>query len=143
MRVSFAVVTGLLLVPGVLVLQGTGHATALEPTPVWQNQTLMGPARAAADLLPAKLSYNAETKKLTFRLGLKRVEMTLGSKSAKINGKTKTLPEAPKVINGTSYVPLKNLFVGLGWDVKPGGDNAWILCSDKLCKHLEVPPKPE
>jgi iron complex transport system substrate-binding protein len=122
---------------------GVAQATELNPTPVWQNDTLLGPARAAAELVKAKLSYDAETKKLTFRLNLDKVEMTLGSKSAKINGKAKTLPEAPKTIDGTAYVPLKNLFVGLGCEVKSGGENAWIVCVEKLCIRLEVPPKPE
>ncbi len=127
----------------VAIACGPATATELEPAPVWQNEALLGPARATAGLVKASFSYNADAKKLTFRLDLKRVEMTLGSKSAKINGKTTTLPEAPKVINGTAYVPLKNVFVGLGCEVKSGGENAWIVCVEKLCIRLEVPPKPE
>ncbi len=127
----------------VVVACGAANASALEPAPVWQNDTLLGPARAAAELVKAKLTYDAETKKLTFRLNLNKVEMTLGSKSAKVNGEAKTLPEAPKTIDGTAYVPLKNLFVGLGCEVKSGGEDAWIICLEKLCIRLEVPPKPE
>lgn len=137
----WAIVPGLAL-SAAMVGRPAG-ATELEPAPVWQNETLLGPARAGADLVKADFSYNAETKKLTFRLDLKKVEMTVGSKSAKIGDKSTTLPEAPKVINGTTYVPLKNLFVGLGCEVKPGGENAWIVCVEKLCIRLEVPPKPE
>lgn len=143
MRLTFALGVPLLIVLAATSPNTPAGAVELEPTPVWQNDTLMGPGRAAAELIKAKLTYSAETKKLTFRLDLKRVEMTLGSKSATINGQTKTLPEAPKVINGTAYVPLKNLIVGLGCEVKSGGENAWIVCVEKLCIRLEVPPKPE
>lgn len=141
LRTLWAIAPMLALV--VAVPYRPARASELEPTPVWQNDTLLGPARAASTLIKANFSYNTEAKKLTFRLNLKKVEMTIGSKSAKINGKATTLPEAPNVINGTSYVPLKNLFIGLGCEVKSGGENAWIVCVEKLCIRLEVPPKPE
>jgi len=143
MRLTFVLGVPFFVLLAAVSLNTPAGAVELEPTPVWQNDTLMGPARGAAELLKAKLNYDAETKKLTFRLDLKRVEMTLGSKSATIDGQTKTLPEAPKVVNGTAYVPLKNLIVGLGCEVKSGGENAWIVCIEKLCIRLEVPPKPE
>jgi hypothetical protein len=90
----------------------------------------------------ATFSYDANTKRLKFVLGGKTVEMTVGSKSAKVNGHPTTLPVAPKVLNGTTYVPLKNLFLGLGLEIKPNGATQWIVCTGQSCIPLQVPPKP-
>ncbi len=125
------------------LLSAAASAVTLEPPPVWTDGHLIGPARQAAELVKATFTYDANTRKLKLALSGKSVEMTVGSKTAKINGETVTLPVAPKVLNGTTYVPLKNLFIGLGLEVKPDGSTAWILCTGKLCLRLEVPPKPE
>jgi len=124
-------------------LSAGARSASLSPAPTWRNGVLLGPARQACDLVQGTFTYNAETQKLSFKLGDKRVEMTRGSKSAKIDGKSVTLPVAPQVLNGTTYVPLRKLFDGLGLDVKPYGTTSWIVCTDKLCIRLQVPEKPK
>jgi hypothetical protein len=141
MRLSPMLALGLLV--SLLGLAAAASAATLDPSPVWDSGTLIGPARQAAELVKATFTYDADTQKLKFVLGSKVVEMTRGSKTAKANGNTITLPVAPKVLNGATYVPLKNLFVGLGLEVKPSGTTAWIICTEKTCTRLEVPPKPE
>jgi hypothetical protein len=136
-------VTRVIALVGLLAIVVAARSATLDPPPVWTNGTLIGPARQSAEFVKATFSYNAETQKLKFVLGDKWVEMTRGSTSARANGNAITLPVAPKVLNGTTYVPLKNLFVGLGLEVKPYGDTAWIICTGKTCTRLEVPPKPE
>ncbi len=142
MRVSTIITTAALVATVALALPATSFAAKLAPAPVWQSETLMGPARQAAELIKATFSYNAQTKKLVFKLEAKTVEMTLGSKTAKVGTKTITLPEAPKVVNGSTYVPLKNLLVGLGCEIKPGPAGSWIICVGEMCIRLEVPAKP-
>jgi hypothetical protein len=126
-----------------VVLPGAARAAELSPSPVWQGDTLLGPARAAAQLVKATFTYNTTTKALVFKLGSKTVQMTLGSTSAKVNGKSTTLPVAPKTINDTSYVPLKTLFIGLGLQIHASGSNSWLICTDQMCIPLKVPPKPQ
>jgi len=135
--------TRMMALIALLALVAVAHAATLDPPPVWSGSTLIGPARQSAELVKATFTYDAETQKLKFVLGDKWVEMTRGSTSARANGNAITLPVAPKVLNGTTYVPLKNLFIGLGLEVKPYGQTAWILCTGKTCTRLEVPPKPE
>ena len=142
MRERTTLVAVSLMALAALVLPSIASAASLDPAPVWQNETLMGPARQTAELIKAKFTFVSQTKKLTFKLGQKSVEMTLGSKTAKIGGKTVTLPEAPKALNGTTYIPLKNVLVGLGSEIKSGGANAWIICVNEMCIRLEVPSKP-
>jgi hypothetical protein len=142
MRLSRMLWVGLLAGMSIL-LAAAVHGATLDPPPTWTNGTLIGPARQSAELVKATFTYDAETQKLKFKLGDKLVEMTRGSTTAKVNDKTVTLPVAPKVLNGTTYVPLKNLFIGLGLEVKPHSDTAWIVCTGTLCIRLEVPKKPK
>jgi hypothetical protein len=127
----------------ILVVAAGGSASAgkLTPPPVWENGALLGPAKQAAESVRGTFSYDTATQKLTIKLGAKSVIMKRGSTSATANGQAITLPVAPKVLNGTTYVPLKSLFGGLGMEIKPQGTNAWILCSGKSCYRLEVPPR--
>jgi iron complex transport system substrate-binding protein len=131
------------LLAAVALLSVAASAATLQPAPVWSEGTLIGPGRQAGELVKATFTYDAAAHRLKFVLNGKTVEMTVGSKTAKINGKDSTLPVAPKVLNGATYVPLKNLFIGLGLEVKPNGNDAWIVCTGNLCIRLEVPVKPE
>jgi iron-siderophore transport system substrate-binding protein len=134
-----------LLVPALLAVAlatTAAGAAELTPAPVWQSGTLIGPAKAAAQFAKATFSYSTTTKAMTAKLGSKTVVMTVGSKTAKANGSATTLPLAPKMLNNTLYVPLKNLFNGLGLQVHPSGAD-WIVCTDQMCLRLKVPPKPQ
>mgnify|MGYP001177783480 CR=1 FL=1 len=42
------------------------------------------------------------------------LQMTLGSTTALLNGAEKTMPKAPEVINGKTYIPLRFVFESLG-----------------------------
>lgn len=118
-------------------------AATLTPPPLWSGGHLLGPARQAAELVRASFSYDSSTQRLKLKLGENTVEMKRGSSTATVNGRTITLPIAPRMLNGTIYVPLKTLFSGLGLQIKPHGETAWILCNSKLCIRLEVPKRPE
>lgn len=126
-----------------LMASPAARSATLSPPPVWSNGHLLGPARQAAQLVRGSFQYDPETQKLTIKLGSHTVEMKRGSTSATANGRPITLPVAPKVLNGTTYVPLKSLFTGLGLQVKPYGETAWVLCTEKVCIRLEVPKRPE
>lgn len=74
--------------------------------------------------LGATCSYNKKTKKIVIKKYDKKVEMTLDSKKAKINGKTVTLSEKPRMVKYNSVekskilVPVKVLLEGLGYFYK-------------------------
>ncbi|MGQ9733065.1 MAG: copper amine oxidase N-terminal domain-containing protein [Candidatus Zipacnadales bacterium] len=141
MRILLSSIT-IVLLAGIGLSKAIVAAT-LTPAPIWESNTLMGPSRPAVELVKGSMTYDAETKKLSFRLGDKVVVMTRGSRTATINGKAITLPCAPKVLNGTTYIPLKHLYVGLGLEVKPVSKSRWIICLKTQCVPLEVPPQPE
>ncbi|MFC5700114.1 stalk domain-containing protein [Cohnella faecalis] len=68
------------------------------------------PYRALAEKLKATVKWNEAAKKATIVKGSKTIELTIGSKTAKINGKSVTLDAAPVTKSGTTLVPLR--FVG-------------------------------
>lgn len=74
--------------------------------------------------LDATCSYNKKTKKIVIKKYDKKVEMTLDHKKAKINGKSVTLSEKPRMVKYNSVekskilVPVKVLLEGLGYSYK-------------------------
>jgi len=141
MRIA-AVTASVLILTAVLAAVPVTARADLSPSPVWQGDTLLGPAKSAAQLVKAAFAYTASTKAISVKLGSKSVQMTLGSKSAKVNGKAVTLTAAPKLVRSTAYVPLKTLFIGLGYEVHASGSDAWVVCTGQICLRVKVPPKP-
>lgn len=78
------------------------------------------PFRAVADALGAQLTVTPDWKTITFVRGDRRVSITLGSRTAVVNGEKKTLPAAPYATNGRTMVPTRFVSEQLGetveWD---------------------------
>ena len=64
------------------------------------------------DELNGKVSYNGDT--VVYQLNGHRVQMTVGSTEALIDGVKVTAPEAPKVVEGAVFAPFKFVFEGFG-----------------------------
>ena len=86
------------------------------------------PFRAVADALGAQLTVTPDWKTITFVRGDRRVSITLGSRTAVVNGEKKTLPAAPYATNGRTMVPTRFVSEQLGetveWD--PLSRYVWI-----------------
>ena len=67
--------------------------------------------------LGAKVGWKPETKTATFILGETKVEVTIGSVTAMVNGEAVTMPVAPFIDNNRTYVPTRFIAEALGWDV--------------------------
>lgn len=55
------------------------------------------------------------------------VTMTIGSKTVTYNGETETVPAAPKVIKGVTYVPAQVLARGLGASLEFDSSNHSLM----------------
>lgn len=82
-----------------------------------KNNTNCVPIRTISDELGANVYYDPNTKKITISYKDNNIEMTLGSKIAKINGEKKTLQVAPQVVDGVTYVPIRFVGEALGGTV--------------------------
>ncbi|MFD0670802.1 copper amine oxidase N-terminal domain-containing protein [Cohnella sp. GCM10027633] len=73
--------------------------------PVVKNGTTYVPMIPYFKALDATVVYDAKTKKANGKRGTKSFSLTVGSKSAKANGKTVTLSQPPLLIGKEVYVP--------------------------------------
>lgn len=90
--------------------------------PIMKDGTTLVPFRAIFEALQLKVGWNQATQTATGSNDTLKVELVMGSKSAKVNGKTVSLAQAPSVINGSTMVPLRFVAEASGavvyWDNK-------------------------
>lgn len=78
--------------------------------PILQNGTTQLPLREVGTMLNSKTTWIPEGKRIVITNPNTRIELTLGSKQAKINGKNHTMRAIPYNKNGVVYVPIR--FIG-------------------------------
>jgi len=71
------------------------------------------PLRDITEALKATFAYYPESGTISITKDKQKVTLTLGSKKVFYNGSSSTLSVAPKVINGTTYIPVQAI-KGLG-----------------------------
>ena len=85
----------------------------LAVAPFTANNATLVPLRFVSTMLGATLDWEGSTKKITIKSD-KTIELFVGKKEVKINGKTQSLSVAPQTINGTTFVPLRFVNEQLG-----------------------------
>jgi len=90
--------------------------------PIMKDGTTLVPFRAIFEALQLQVGWNQATQTATGSNDTLKVELVMGSKSGKVNGKTVSLAQAPSVINGSTMVPLRFVAEASGaivyWDNK-------------------------
>ncbi|MGH2330987.1 stalk domain-containing protein [Thermoanaerobacter mathranii] len=118
-----------------------GQNVVFEQKPVIKNGTTLVPMRAFFETLGARVNWEENTRTVTaFRDGT-TVQLIIGYKIAKVNGKNYELIVAPQIINGYTYVPLR--FVGevLGYEVIYENGHIIITSNLKAAVSLITAPK--
>ncbi len=112
----------------------------LDPPPVLEKGRTLLPFRPVAEAFDAKVQFDPSTKRISARRGERTIELTLNRKQAKINGQPKQLSVAPKVIKGSTYLPLRAVAEALGIHVeyKPGTIK---VCTAERCVLIKPPTK--
>jgi copper amine oxidase-like protein len=94
--------------------------------PVKVEATTMVPVRFA-EQLGATVAWNAETETVTYKLGETEISMTIGSKTAVVNGENVQLPVAPFYNDANrTMVPVRMIATELGFTVNYVSDDAPI-----------------
>ncbi|XID95619.1 copper amine oxidase N-terminal domain-containing protein [Paenibacillaceae bacterium WGS1546] len=78
----------------------------------------MVPMRGIFEKLGATIKWDNATRTVTGTKGTTTVVLQIGSKTAKVNGKTVTLTAPATIVNGSTMVPLRFVSESLGADVK-------------------------
>ncbi|WP_454190991.1 stalk domain-containing protein [Paenibacillus sp. Marseille-Q7038] len=101
-----------------------GYSLPFPVAPVVISGTTMVPFRAISEALGIEVQWNQKLKKITATKrtdeGSKVVELTMGSKTAKVNGQNVPLTLAPRTISNTTMIPLsffsQQFGAAVGWN---------------------------
>jgi len=86
--------------------------------PVSLNGTTLVPLRVITSAFDAELVWLAETQGIVLKYGDKVVEMNIDSLASTVNGEARTIPGAPKLIDGLTMVPVRFISETFGADVQ-------------------------
>jgi len=95
-----------------------GDKQQYDRPPVMENGRVLVPIRGIFETLGAKVNWNQKEGKVTAPKGDQTIELTIGSKKAKINEQLHNLDVAAKTINNRTMVPLRFIGEALGEDVR-------------------------
>jgi len=116
-----------------LILDGKEVKAAVPPMLI--DDWVLVPIRTVAEHLGYKVGWDQDRKQVTVRDGSTEILMTLGSKTALVNGREMSMNAAPVLLNDTTLIPLRFVSESLGvqilWDNK---DKAVYLYTDAAGK---------
>lgn len=90
-----------------ITVNGQPLAADVPPT-VLNNRTLL-PLRACAEALNATVNYDPAAGRIDVYAGQNKIELTLNSNQAVINGQFKAMDVEPQILNDRTLVPLRFL----------------------------------
>lgn len=103
----------------------------LEAAPYTDNDRTMVPVRVVSENFGADVDWVEETSTVIIQSGDKKLELTIGSSDAYVNGELKVLDAAACEINGRTMVPLRFISEELGKNVEYVETSEQIIISDE------------
>ena len=94
-----------------------GKEINCEVPPIVFDDYSVVPAREVFEAMGATVGWTAKTQKVTVKNDDTTIEITINQKTAKVNGETKTMPIAAKLVNGKTMIPVRFVAEELGFDV--------------------------
>ncbi|MNI00753.1 hypothetical protein D3C73_535630 [compost metagenome] len=82
------------------------------------KETSMVPVRGILERIGANFKWNGEERTLTVQHGNHRLLLRADSRTAELNQTKLQLPEAPSIIDGHIYLPLRSVIEALGGQVE-------------------------
>lgn len=111
---------------GSSVLNINGTEVEVEAPYIAGEGVTLVPMRVIAETFGAEVAWDGETKSVEVKDGETTIKITIGSKTATVNGEEKELEEAPEITNDTSMIPLRFISEELGAEVKWDGETSSI-----------------
>ncbi|MBH5318887.1 copper amine oxidase N-terminal domain-containing protein [Paenibacillus sp. GSMTC-2017] len=99
----------------------------LKNTPINSKGVILVPFREIVGKFGAKVTWEPAKKKLTATKGDVKVAITIGSKTAYINGKAHTLSAPPQTTSGVTYAPAKVIAEAFGATVNWNAESKLVL----------------
>ncbi|OBR63695.1 hypothetical protein A7K91_07955 [Paenibacillus oryzae] len=104
-----------------------GVKQVYEQPPVNAKGNVLVPLRSIFESLGATVKWNSSTQTVTATRGGRTVVLTIGSKTAYINGVAVTLSAAPQLINGSTMVPVRFVSEAFGGEVEWKGETGSVI----------------
>jgi hypothetical protein len=104
----------------------TGETVKLDVAPYTDKarSSTMLPFRYIGDVMGTAVGWDASTRQVSFKLNDTAVVLTLGQKTAYVNGQPVQMPLAPVIIKNRTFIPLRFVSESLGafvyWNSKTG-----------------------
>lgn len=95
-----------------------GNALPTTTAPILDEGTTLVPLRLISENLGSTVNYDGDTKEITITTDTGKLRLTLGSLAVSVNGTTSTLATAPRMIQGTTMVPLRFISENLNCKVE-------------------------
>lgn len=97
-----------------------GAAKTLDAAPIIRESRTMLPVRFVAEAFGATVGWDGATSTATVKTADTTIEITIGAKTAKVNGQTVTLDAPAFIENSRTYLPVRfvaeNLGAAVDWD---------------------------
>lgn len=94
--------------------------------PIIENGTTLIPLRAVFEKLGGKVDWIADTRSIVITRGSLKLELAIGSYTMKKNGEDIQLAVPARLINSTTYIPLRAVVQALGGEIGWDGANKLI-----------------
>lgn len=117
-----------------------GKAYLLTASPVNQNGTAFVPIRFLAEALGAEAKWESLTESVTVTKGEKTLFFQIGKERALVNGEPRILSQAPFLVGGSAFFPLRFLAETFGGKVTYIGTTEEILLDFKPPSPPNRPP---
>ncbi len=100
--------------PSISALYVDGQKVSLTPQAKVISGTVFAPMRSIFQRLGAQVNWNPSTQTVNAQQNSNLITLKIGSRQATVNSKKLTLSQAPKMIEGHVYVPLRFVSESLG-----------------------------
>ncbi|MEC1717788.1 copper amine oxidase N-terminal domain-containing protein [Schinkia azotoformans] len=107
-----------------------GNLVSFSQPAVVKNGSTLVPLRGIFEALGAKVDWNQATQTVTGTKGDLTVKLTIGQKTAYVNGKAVQLAEPAQILNGSTMVPLRFIGESLGSKVSWNGTTQTAIIQD-------------
>jgi len=104
-----------------------GENKSMDVAPYMKSNRTYLPARFVAEALNATVTWDEATKTVLISDETNSLKLTIGSKTAYLNGAMKTLDVAPEITNGRTCLPIRFVAESLGAKVMWNQNNQSVL----------------
>lgn len=104
-------------------------------SPVIEAGTTLVPLRIIGENLGATLDWDGFTKMVTITKGSTQIKLVINSKSVQVNNVKKQLLAPPKLIKGTTMVPLRFISENLNSEVDWDSRSRTVFVRDQVAIH--------